>query len=325
MRGCGRRALGGWVLALALPGIGCAPVPRGELARLQAQMDTVRAAADPLFDDLALAERRVGLQAATSPAIAASLGGPPVVPLPSGCAPRWIGPPEDGFLGALCPEHTVYESAIGDPPGTAALRRGLAVLVDATGALLALAENRDLAGAGAEVQGLATALAGFVEVAAAPFGPTSGAAAALRLLGPVAHALQPLSDQLLQVGNAARVRRLILDNEGGFAALIDGLRAAVPAMYEVFLADSEARIALAPRADRAALRAGQARTMRGWRRLLSDYDQLLAGAARSWRAVVAAAREPARADLSATRGALDDARAAAGALRRAQAAFRAGT
>ncbi|WP_160121657.1 hypothetical protein [Rhodovarius lipocyclicus] len=288
-------------------------------------MSTVRAAADPLFDDLALAERRVGVQRATSPAIAASLGGPPPAPTASGCVARWIGEPTNGFLGALCPEHIAYENSIADPPGTASLRRGLAALIGATEALLALAENRNLAEAEAQIQGLAGALASFTQVAAAPFGPTSGAAAVLTLLGPVAQQLQPLANELVSANNAARVRELILQNEDNFNRLIVQLREAHDAVFQIFVADSEIRIALASRADRAALQAGRSRLMNGYRLLLSNYVVLLPRAEGSWKAVVRAAKEPTGFNLITTRAAVDDARIAAEAIRRAQAAFRAGS
>jgi len=315
----------GVVLAAALLGTGCASAPRSELMRMQAQMSNVRAAADPLFDDLALAERRVGLHRATSPAIAASLGGPPAAPTASGCVAHWMGEPASGFLGALCPEHIAYENSIADPPGTASLRRGLAALIDATAALLALAENRNLAEAEAQIQGLAGALSGFTQVAAAPFGPTSGAAAVLTLLGPVAQQLQPLANELVRANNAVRVRELILQNEDNFNRLIVQLRRADDAMFQIFLSDSEIRIALASRADRAALRAGQPRLINGYRLLLSNYAVLLERAEEAWKAVVRAEKEPASFNLIATRAAVDEARVAAEAIRRAQAAFRAGS
>lgn len=312
-------------LASALLGAGCASAPRSELTRLQVQMNTVRAAADPLFDDLALAERRVGVQRATSPAIAASLGGPPATPTASGCVARWIGEPANGFLGALCPEHIAYENSIADPPGTASLRRGLATLIGATEALLALTENRNLAEAEAQIQGLAGAVSSFTQVAAAPFGPTSSAAAVLTLLGPVAQQLQPLANQLVRANNAARVRELILQNENNFNSLIVQLRRADDEIFQIFFADSEIRIGLASRADRAALRAAQPRQMNGYRHLLANYAVLLERAEVAWKAVVEAAKQPADFNLTTTRAAVDDARIAAEAIRRAQAAFRTGS
>jgi hypothetical protein len=312
------------VLAIcaALLAAGCAGAPRAELTRLQAAMATTRAAADPLFDDLAIAERRVGTTTTLAEARGAGAAGAP--PTPSGCIARWTGERSTGFVGVLCPEHIPFESGIGDPPATASLRCGLAALTDATTALLALAENRNLDEARAQVEGLTGALSGFVQAAAAPFGPTSGAQAVLTLLGPVAAQLQPLIGQIVAANNAERVRRLILDDEQRFVALVRGLRGAVPAMNQMFVADFEQRIAFATPAQRAALVADGARTMNGYRRLLSDYARLLDGVDAAWVATVAAAREPERVDLAAINAALGEARTAAETVRRAQAAFRAG-
>jgi hypothetical protein len=309
------------LLALALGGAllvgGCATAPRAELTRLQAVMTTTRAAADPIFDDLAIAERRVGMAQATS---AARAGIPNAA-----CEARWIGSPSAGFIGALCPDHIRFESAIGDPPGTAALRSGLATLSGATEALLALAENRNLAEAEMQVQALTGALSALVQATAAPFGPTSGAADVLKLLGPVATQLQPLIDGLVAANNAERARGLILEYDPAFTQLIAALRGAVPAMFQIFVVDQGFREALAPPSQRAAIRADAPRLMNGYRRLLADYAVMLDGVARAWAATVVAARTPGSTDLVAINAALTDARVAAESVRRAQAAFRAGS
>ncbi len=306
-----------FVLAGAVLLEGCAAAPRAELQRLQAAMTTTRAAADPIFDDLAIAERRVGLAQATSAAQAGIASGD--------CAARWVGTPSAGFIGALCPDHIRFESAIGDPPGTAALRSGLATLSGATEALLALAENRNLAEAETQVQALTGALSSFVQATAAPFGPTSGAAAVLTLLKPVAAELQPLINNLVAANNAERVRRLILEYDPVFARLLIALRAAVPEMFQIFVVDQTFRASTAPPGQRAAIRAEAPRLMNGYRRLLADYAVLLDGVSRAWAATVVAARDPAATDLGAINAALSDARIAAEAVRRAQAAFRAGS
>jgi len=234
------RLAGCSLLLIAVCLAGCATRPVAEVRLVSRAFDDLNAASQPLLDDLALAEREQGRQAAEvrararaqaearpkpSPAAgadrrpASGAADPcPDVLLVGGEKPGWPAI-QDGF----CLRDSPYFSAIGDPPATRAFRRGLAAVGDYTQLLLLLAEDRNLDEAKAQLQSLAGNLGVALEAA--------GVGGESVVAPPVLEALSPLIDLAAKDANAAELKRVVLQESPKVEALVAALSKAAPELF----------------------------------------------------------------------------------------------
>jgi hypothetical protein len=226
------------LLLIAVFLAGCAARPVAEVRLVSRAFDDLNAASQPLLDDLALAERDQGRQAAEVRAKArAQAGGKPSpaagadrrpgaaaadpcpdVLLVGGEKPGWPAI-QDGF----CLRDSPYFSAIGDPPATRTFRRGLAAVGDYTQLLLLLAEDRNLDEAKAQLQALAGNLGVALEAA--------GVGGASVVASPVLEALNPLIELAAKDANAAELKRVVLQESPKVEALVAALSKAAPELF----------------------------------------------------------------------------------------------
>lgn len=182
------------VLVLILAG--CATTaPVTQVRAFASASDAFNAASQPLLDEVAVAEReRAWMLIKNPPSDAKNVLDVPG--LPSGETRR--------LLLDLPMDQVLALSTIGDPPATAAFRKGVDALKRYAAVLVLLAEGQNIEAARAELGMLATNLAGV----AALF---PGAAAAPALVGPALSALQPLIDGAARAQNATELRRLVIE------------------------------------------------------------------------------------------------------------------
>jgi hypothetical protein len=198
------------------------------------------AAAQPLIDDLALAERQVGQVTAE----ARAKGEAP--PAAAG-ATEGVGCPQTevrwqdvgtglGFIRGLCAADATYFASVGDPPGTRAYRGAMDVIRRYAEVLLMLAEGRNID----EVQAQVQTLAGNVSTLAAmvPGGQPFAAG-----IGPLVKQLEPVIAAAAQAQNDKEVRRLLNEGSPTVIALIDALRNGTGAIFLV-LTDAAAERSL---------------------------------------------------------------------------------
>jgi hypothetical protein len=291
------------VIALA----GCATAPRTEVRAFSDSTEAVNVAATPIFDDLAIVERRVGVAVADS---SARTG------LPTGCNATWIGDRRgDGIASAYCISNAGLYAEIGDPPRTAKLRAGLATLLSFSTALAVLTDNGNLADAQAEIGALTGDLSVLLTVAG-PQGAAAGAA-----LPAVAGALQPVLDQLLKSDNANRSRQIILDHNTEVDKLVVALRDAIPAMYGLLIADLAVTINGPPPLAKP-LQAQRFAAMRAQRARLDELAMLLDRADLAWQSAYLAASTQSMLSLQLLASSADAVRVDLEAIRRARAAAR---
>ena len=165
------------------------------------------AAAAPLLDELAIAERRAELRAPPEEARAFSAADVTV------------------FLN-FDPRAAASLASIGDPARTAAQRRGLKVVGAYVDVLETLAEGRNIEEAKARIQTLASNVAALAALA------TGGAAAAV---APVISALGPILDAAAKAGNAEELRRLVLEGAQPVDDLIGRLIDSSKDIYTVLI------------------------------------------------------------------------------------------
>jgi hypothetical protein len=227
--------------ALLLAGCIAAGAPPAELKALRSAYDEVRAASLPLLDELGAAERRHSL--AQREAAARRSGDY-----------RVIG--ALGFLDRFAAEDAALHATIAEPPATATLRHGLALVGGYVELLTLLAAGGDVAAARAEI-GL---LLAHLRAIALLMPGGEGAAAAAGRAAPV---LEAVLGRALEAGNAAKLRRIVLEGGPQLRRLIAALRAAAPAMFDLIAAGA-AEIAVTrgprdPEIARAAIRSIEAR------------------------------------------------------------------
>ncbi len=306
-RGPGRR----WIGLISVTLAACASAPPVDQVRYFSQaFGTVNTVGQPLLDDLAIAERRQGRQVAVRRADGKSNA-------PGGCPQGdvpWqkVGGDAGGFINGFCLSDAPYFADLGDPPATRQLRGGLAVIEQYANVLSILTEGRNVEAAIGQVDALGQQVAGLlgaVGIAASPIG------AALT-------ALQPILKTAANQANAAEARRLILAGAPEVTRLIDALRQAAPAMFNV-LVESAARQAV--ELEQPAAVAGEVRRIDAYRIAVSNYVFLLGRLQASWELTVAAAnRPPGEGRLAALVEQTSELRADAEAARRVFAVLRAG-
>lgn len=175
--------------------MGCATAPPVEQVRAFANAsDAFNAASQPLLDEVAVAERERAWRLIKNPPKSAK--GVLELPLPGGATRR--------LQLDLPVEEVLAISTIGDPPATAAFRRGVGTIKHYANFLVLLAENQNIEAARAELGILATNVAGVVAL-------VPGAQAASAIVSPALNALQPFIDNAVHAQNATELRLLVLN------------------------------------------------------------------------------------------------------------------
>jgi hypothetical protein len=255
----------------------CASAPPVQEAQLfNRAFRNVEAASQPLFDDLAAAERRLGRQIAIaraqeppSPAGATGDAAARTVPVCRDGAPGWRGEPGAeglGFITGFCIEDAAYFSALGDPPATRALRSGITVLGQYSELLLILAEGRNIEAARAQVQQIGANVASGLSL-------VPGGQAASALL-PALQLFNPLIDEAARANNLEEMKRVVTQAAPHFSRLSADLQAATPRVFNVLAGQSIEQATPAAFRNRPLAEALVA-NVEGYRRILSDYVLLV--------------------------------------------------
>jgi hypothetical protein len=205
-------------LVLVLCG-GCAVAPRQETRLFATAFTNFNGASQPLFDDLAVAERRQGQDNAEVRAKKNSYQGE--------CAGIiWASvTPKTGFIEGFCLDDASFFSEIGDPPATRVFREAVHLIGAYVEVLVTLAEGRNVDEASAQVQSLGSNIAALASFAS---GPGAGAGAAVT---GALKALDPIIRDAAQQKNVEEMQRLVITGAPYLKALIDNLRKAAPKMF----------------------------------------------------------------------------------------------
>ncbi len=250
----------GLLLALSLAGCLEGAAPEGRMFRDSATaIDTASAG---LLDELANAEREIATLA-----LNALRGGSDSR---RGCVV--IGAASNAIRD-FCPDDAMIQGGVGDPPGTARLRRGLAAVNAQALLMVALAEQapgveRDsrLGRLTVELNALAAAANGPGAEVYRPLGLTA-----------VTQGLQPLATGLMTADDPNAIRALLLANEQATEALITVLRAS-PTVFFREQANQVSSLGRGRGPQAAALR-----RLETERQLLANYLLLLNRSAQNWR------------------------------------------
>lgn len=261
------------LIATALLTAACAPTPPVEAVRLfNDAVSNANTASQPLFDDLATAERRQGQLVAIERAKGeAPEGG-------IGCErSAYIWQPlgtdrktgeEIGFMRGFCEKDSPYYSLITDPPATRAFRGGLAVIGHYAAVLSILAEGKNIAAAREQLMALGSTMATLI--ALAPGG--QGVAAAMV---PALSAAMPLIESAAKASSYREMVRLVGEAAPEFEKLARQLRAATREMF-ITLTESLAEERTGERAARDPDYAKELdRRRESYRRAVSEFDMML--------------------------------------------------
>lgn len=282
------------VLILALAAAGCAPMaPVEEVRQFGQAFANVQAASQPLFDDLAAAERGLGRSKAERDAksdsddeqeqsepdrtilapAAPGLSEIAVESCRSG-TPGWqstnakdAAGREIGFIDGFCLDDAAYFGTIGDPPATRQFRVALQVLGDYSQVLLILAEGRNIAEAQAQLQQLGSGLAGVLSL----IPPAAPGAAGI---GPLLASLAPLVEEAARAQNMGEMRELTVKAAPAFGRLLAALQAAAPDMFEVLTRSAQRRVPKETR-NNPQLAADVVQQIDGYRVAVSNFVLLL--------------------------------------------------
>lgn len=235
-------------------------LPEGRMFRVSA--NAIETASAGLLDELANSEREI----ATS-ALAAQRGGTATG------RPCIMGGSTRSAIRDFCPDDVTVQGAVGDPPGTARLRRGLAAVNSQALLMVALAEQAP----GAEREGrLGRLSSDLTALNAAANGP---GAEVFRPVGfdAAVQGLRPMAAGLIASDSPANLRALLLANEPATEALIGALRASPTAFFR------DQADQMTARGRFASSQANALRRLETERRLLANYLQLLDRSAQNWR------------------------------------------
>lgn len=236
----------------------CASAPPVAQVRAFANAtDAFNAASQPLLDELAVAERERASRLIRTPT--AGTKNVLDVPLPGGGQRR--------LLLDLPIDDVLAIATVGDPPGTAELRVGVATLKRYADVLTLLAENRNLEATRAELAVLGGRLANLGAL-------FPGGVAAPGLVQPALSALSPLIDSAVKTQNAAETKRLVLDAAPKVHAVNEALRKSAEPVFQTLSSGPRANIVLGgdPRSSIAKVE-GYRVALANWLVLLSEIDQ----------------------------------------------------
>jgi len=269
--------------------------PEGRMFRESAaSIDTASAG---LLDELSNAEREIATAVLSARRAGSQAGRGCVIIGAAGNAIR-----------DFCPDDAAVQGGVGDPPGTARLRRGLATVTSQALLMVAIAEQAS--GAERETR-LGRLTAELNALAAAANGP---GAEVFRIVGldAAVQGLRPLSAGLMAADMPANIRAVLLANEAATEALITALRSSPT----VFFRDQANQ---ATALGRGAAQTNALRRLETERRLLANYLQLLNRAAENWRSAAQLLRHGRPASFSALSDTAISSQIEAESIRRARA------
>jgi hypothetical protein len=198
----------------------CAVAPVQEVRLFNTAFITFNEASQPLFDDLAIAERRQGQTVAEANAKDNAFQGE--------CAGIiWA---KVGYIDGYCITDALYYSEIADPPTTRRIRDGIRLIGRYSEVLLTLAEGRNLDETSAQIQNLGGNIAALIAMGA---GPGGGAA----FSGALA-ALDPIIRDAAQRKNIEEMNRLVLAGAPHVTTLVVSLRDGAPAVFNTLIYQS---------------------------------------------------------------------------------------
>jgi hypothetical protein len=263
-------------ILLLLMSTACATVaPKEEVRALQKVFVTVQEASQPLFDDLASAERRQGQ---VNAAIKAKKGG-----YSGECSGiNWALP---GFIEGYCLADAAYFSQIGDPPATAGLRRGIRIIGDYVDVLLFLAEGRSLDDTAPEVRVLSQNVAGLLTLI-----PSAGPAGAV-LMGATG-ALDPILRSAAQAKNTEELKQWVFAGAPHMKKLIEALRLAAPECFNTLIHHSVIGATSPEALDTPAIAQAHVQRIAAYRMVVSDYVMLLSELEKVFDELVYACQHP---------------------------------
>jgi hypothetical protein len=222
--------------------------------------DNLQAVSQPIFDDLAIAEREQGKAAARFRAEQRQ-------PLP-GCETSvrtHATDPDLKLYPGFCPPDSDYHSELRDPPATRQMRRAMALVGDYTQLLVILAEGRNIEEAQEQLQGLAGNIGSLVEMVGGPIGSTA-------LAGAVA-ALRPLTELAAKRANSEELARVVVAESPKVQQVLLALRSASTELFNTVTEQSVRQFPLQAK-DVTAARA-TVRRVEDYRVALSSYVVLL--------------------------------------------------
>jgi hypothetical protein len=252
-----------------------------EFRAYQSAFDQAFAASTQILDELAVAERAAALRL-----IAA--GRDPVTQDPP--TPR-SDPAQlrsDGFDPQFYVVDSVYETGLGDPPGTAAIRRALATVADFNNLLLAYGEGRGLD----ELKAQASAVAAE--------GTAAAGAAALALGTPLAIPALPAAlglvneglDVALRAASRAAFRDALVARAPDIDAILEDVRDTAPTVFSLLTRDVANRAKDLRDDGRDAEAAEAVARIDAYRKLLSNWVLMLEQTQAALAATVAAVTGP---------------------------------
>jgi hypothetical protein len=273
---------------------GCAVAPRQETRLFATAFTTFDGASQPLFDDLAIAERRQGKRTVEILAKAnAKKTDSKETPTATkdtklgDCQNVWQIVNEKakvGYIAGLCVSDAPYFSEIGDPPATRGFRDGVRLIGEYADVLVTLAEGRNVDEAAAQVQAIGGTIAGLASTASGP-AATAGMTAVLA-------ALDPLIKEAAQQRNIEEMKRLVLNGAPYVKKLIESLRAAAPEMFATLIR-TPATLAISPKAlDDPEVAKEPLERIAAYRIVVSNYVILLQQLEETFDELVAAVKQP---------------------------------
>lgn len=228
------------VMVVLLLASGCAQLPKAELQAYSDAYQATRSAAEPMLADYAVAERDLRLAEMK----------------------RERDPANLGFFATFRPSDAQALSTIELPPGAAAIDRSFRAIGHYNDTLVALATNRNLDEARAQLGQVIDSLGGAVPGAAAAVAPVKAAAQLL------ADALAPA----IAADNREQFKRIVLAGEPHVQKLIDTLRDYTPTQYSITTRALRLKAEQDPPVpDRAAV----IERMNAWQHAFADYVVLL--------------------------------------------------
>lgn len=264
------------LLALCLAA--CATTaPVDQIKYFSQAFGAVNTVGQPLLDDLSMAERAQGRQIAVRRARGESKAGIDACPSEQISWQGATGKP--GIIRGFCLGDAGYFSDLDDPPATAQLRAALTIIDRYADLLSMLADGRNSAAALGDVDALGQNVSGLLGVAGVLSGPFGTALLALR----------PILMAAAKQANAAEARRLILAGAGEVSALIEAMRQATPAMFDVLIEAPANRMLMLDQADALA---GERTRVEAYRLAVANYTVLLGKLEAAWKLTVAAANAP---------------------------------
>lgn len=252
----------------------CAMAPVQEVRLFNNSFVTFNEASQPLFDDLAIAERRQGQNVAEIKAKGNSYQGD--------CAGIvWANV---GFIDGFCNNDAAYFSEIGDPPTTRRIREGIRLVGRYSEVLMILAEGRNLDETSAQIQNLGGHIAGLIAMSA---GPGGGAA----FTGALA-ALDPIIREAAQRKNIEEMKRLIVTGAPHLTKMVASLREAAPAVFNTLILQSIKGATSADGLKNPAVSKPHLERIANYRIAVSNYVVLLGELQNTFNDLVTAVQQP---------------------------------